>query len=90
MTQSVKKYFLFFITVLAGFFMLFCPITVFSQSPNNDKIPTTDTLTVSFSGDTLTDITDSYLSRVFDRSKWDNEDAYLTYFYQKHAKDSYR
>lgn len=77
MTQSVRKYFLFFITVLAGFFMLFCPITVFSQSPNNDKIPTTDTLTVNFSGDTLTDITDSYLSRVFDRGKWDNEDAYL-------------
>lgn len=58
MTQPVKKYFLFFITVLAGFFMSLQPLTVSAQSI--DSLHTIDHLYNQKRGSERVDVTDSY------------------------------
>ena len=58
MTQPVKKYFLFFVTVLAGFFMSLQPLTVSAQSI--DSLHTIDHLYNQKRGSERVDVTDSY------------------------------
>ena len=73
MTQSVKKYFLFFITVLAGFFMSLQPLTANAQAGFDvNKISVTDKLTKQLPGGDSIDVTNSwftYMSSRFSKGK---------------------
>lgn len=63
MTQSVKKYFLFFITVLAGFFMFLQPLTANAQAGFDvNKISVTDKLTKQLPGGDSIDVTNSWFT----------------------------
>lgn len=73
MTQPVKKYFLFFITVLAGFFMSLHPLTANAQASFDvNKISVTDKLTKQLPGGDSIDVTNSwftYMSSRFSKGK---------------------
>lgn len=63
MTQPVKKYFLFFITVLAGFFMSLQPLTANAQATFDiNKISVTDKLTKQLPGGDSIDVTNSWFT----------------------------
>ena len=68
MTQPVKKYFLFFITVLAGFFMSLHPLTANAQAGFDvNKISVTDKLTKQLPGGDSIDVTNSWFTYMFSR-----------------------